>query len=165
MPLVKSPNPNVIIREIKEYALDGIKPILDTVVEHHVTIVEPWEEAKDKPQFIPSIERIGSQIWGRVEMIGERAEKTRTDISVWQLLERGTKIRWMQLSEDWESKTTPRSLTSGPGAGTKLDLDFNAPMPGIEARDWADTVGVEVESDANDTVERTYAEGFEKAFS
>lgn len=46
----------------------------------------------------------------------------------------GTRVRYAQLSPDWQSKSTPGQLPSGPGAGRALYIDTSKPKPGIEAR-------------------------------
>lgn len=52
----------------------------------------------------------------------------------WGWLDEGTRIRYMHVSEDWESKTRPNFIGSGPGAGETIGL--GPPLPGIEARNW-----------------------------
>lgn len=54
-------------------------------------------------------------------------------------VEAGTDTRWRRMSYDWVSKTRPRRLSSGPGAG-RAEGFFNVPKPGIEARDFREVV-------------------------
>lgn len=135
--------------------------------EMHETYVEPWELAIDKPDFTIEFERYSEGGYaGLVYMEAPTAEDA--SLSVWQLLNRdwgdgmATNVRYMQVSEDWESKTKPGALTSGPGAGETEGLGKG--WPGIESRHIADTIAEEMESGIDDTVKNIYDLAFEKAF-
>lgn len=54
----------------------------------------------------------------------------------WNWLDAGTDVRYAILSGDWQSKTTPGFIGSGPGRGRVVKIDVNHPQPGIEARNW-----------------------------
>ena len=62
------------------------------------------------------------------------------DGKIYGYLDKGTEVRYAQLSADWESKTSVGSFNSGKGAGNVLFIDTNNPKPGIEARGWSDLV-------------------------
>ena len=64
----------------------------------------------------------------------------RTNDKIYFFLHDGTKVRYAVLSSDWQSKTTPRILNSGPGRGKVLFVSKKRPMPGIKAREWTDVI-------------------------
>ena len=106
------------------------------------------------------IERKSRLIIGTVKVVGQRAESA--SITVWQLLEHGTRIRFMKLSSDWASKTAPGRLSSGAGRGRKLDLDFEDPDPGITKREFGKGVAKAQETATDTQVEEGWKKGFRK---
>ena len=54
----------------------------------------------------------------------------------WLWLDEGTKVRFMHVSRDWQSKTEVNVIGSGPGRGHITGLDVRFPLPGIKARNW-----------------------------
>lgn len=59
----------------------------------------------------------------------------------WMWLNQGTRVRYADLSPDWVSKTAPRILQSGAGAGKVLRRGRDAKWhPGIEPRNWSETI-------------------------
>jgi hypothetical protein len=138
----------------------------------HEEIVDPWEDEDwpTKPKF-----RVGSNILFYpylifVEMEAEPAEATKFNLSVWQLLDRGTETRPMHLSgEDhpdgeWMSKTAPRQLFSGPGGGVTTGI-WEPYDEGIEEREFADAVGEAVELYADQIVMDAYEKILDRYFS
>lgn len=70
-----------------------------------------------------------------------------TDNEIYNYLDQGTRIRWALMSQDWRSKTTPRRIGSGPGAGRVIIAGRRAmqrrgigPRPGIKAREFSETI-------------------------
>ena len=63
-----------------------------------------------------------------------------TNDKIYFFLHDGTKVRYAVLSSDWQSKTTPGILNSGPGRGKVLFVSKKRPMPGIKAREWTDVI-------------------------
>lgn len=54
----------------------------------------------------------------------------------WRWLDEGTAVRYATMSPDWASKTTPKVIGSGSGAGKVLYVKKDQPRDGIEAREW-----------------------------
>lgn len=55
----------------------------------------------------------------------------------WYYLQFGTSVRYARMSRDWQSKTTPGNLRSGPGQGHVIARGAKAgAQPGIQARGW-----------------------------
>ncbi len=158
MPLVKKPDPTAIKSGIKAAGMVGVRKTLQGVQKRHEDVVKPWK-SKDRPKFIPVVKRQHNAIFGFVNMEGENAEQAHK--TVWQLLEHGTKVRFMQLSGNWQSKTSPRQLSSGPGAGFKLGIDTKDGQPGIVAREWSDTVGKAEKPNADRNIREAWANGFQ----
>jgi hypothetical protein len=131
------------------------------VQRRHQAIVSPWKEAADKPTFEIKVEYRSRLMIGSVKVKGEKAEKA--NITVWQLLEHGTKIRFMDVSPDWISKTQPGQLSSGAGQGHTLDLNFEEPNPGIIERQWGKGVAEDQQEATDDFVREGWKNGFRQA--
>ena len=164
MPITKSPNTSAMTSTIRNEAKAAITDHVKGVAMAHENLVRPWKKAEDKPRFDIEIEMGNGEIIGLVIHRGQEAEDA--SISVWQLLDRGTKIRYMQVSQDpqWVSKTWPGRTTSGAGAGFKEGLDFKNPRGGIAKRDFAKNIGLEAEPAARTFVEQGYSKGFKRVF-
>ena len=160
MPFSKQPNVQQQKSTIRENGMIGVREALYGVQLRHEAIVKPWKKAKDKPEFKGKIERKHRLIIGTVKVIGQRAEKAA--ITVWQLLEHGTRIRFMDVSPDWISKTAPGRLSSGTGRGEKEGLNFKDANYGIVARDWKENVAKAQETAVDESVREGWKKGFQK---
>ena len=58
----------------------------------------------------------------------------------WEYLNRGTRVRYANLSRDWKSKTKPNVIGSFRGSGRVLFISRRHPRPGIQARNWQDMI-------------------------
>lgn len=56
---------------------------------------------------------------------------------IFKFVSGGTRVRYAHMSRDWQSKTQPNVLGSGPGQGRMLYVNKNKPLPGIVARNFA----------------------------
>lgn len=63
-----------------------------------------------------------------------------TDDPIFKFVDEGTAIRYAHFGPDFRPKTHPRAIGSGGGAGKMLFLSLTDPMPGIEAREFSDTI-------------------------
>ncbi len=158
MPLIKKPNPVAIASGIQAAGMVGVHKTLQGVKKRHEGIVKPWK-SKDRPKFTTVAKRQHNAIFGFVNMEGENAEQAHK--TVCQLLEHGTRVRFMQLSGNWQSKTSPRQLSSGAGAGFKLGIDKKDGQPGIVAREWSDTVGEAEKPNADRNIKEAWSNGFQ----
>lgn len=164
MPLVKKPNVQADYNRIHKRGEKAVNDILDIGLEMHKELVNPWEYSQDKPAFKKEVKEQPGFITGLIEMVAHKAEQA--TLSVWQLLDRGTKVRYMQVSEEghyagkWKSKTKPGSITSGPGAGITTGLDTDEPQPGITEREFAENIGGFLEPAADNAVDKAYGKGF-----
>lgn len=61
----------------------------------------------------------------------------------WLWLDEGTKVRYMHVSANWESKTRVGWIGSGQGKGWTTGLGF--PLPGIKAREWTGKINTKLE--------------------
>ena len=162
MPITKSPNIPVMVSTIRNAGKAEVTNHVKGVAFAHTNLVRPWKEAKDKPDFDIEIEMNTGEIIGYV--IHEGAEAEQASLSVWQLLDRGTRIRYMKISKDWVSKTSRGRTTSGAGSGRTLGLDFEDPDGGIEKREFAKFIGLEAKTSADSSVEQGYKKGFKQVF-
>jgi hypothetical protein len=163
MPLVSSPDPVVQAQEIRKVASGSILRLVAKVATKHALLVKPWKKEDDKPEFKleSGVDKKGP-FWA-VKQIGELAEQA-TEYTVWQMLEHGTRVRYMMLSDDWESKTKVGQITSGPGRGMKMGLDPENAEGGIHAREFARNIAESVEADAATAVKNGYRDGFRRVF-
>ncbi len=162
MPITKSPNIPVMVATIRNTAKVLVTDHVKGVALAHKNLVGPWKKAEDKPEFDVEIEMGSGEIIGLVIHKGTEAEDA--SLSVWQLLDRGTRIRYMKLSKDWVSKTAVGRTSSGAGAGHTLGLDFKNPDGGIAKREFAKNIGKESKPSADSSVEVGYKKGFKQAF-
>jgi len=123
-------------------------------------LVESWSNPS-RPDFSAETKREASKVTGYVIQDGEPAEQSTKGLTVWQLLTHGTRVRYMQLSDDWESKTSAYSAFSGPGKGVKLGIDTDDPHAGIAMRAFDESIAKEYESE----FERLLEDGYDNAFA
>lgn len=57
----------------------------------------------------------------------------------------GTSVRRAVMSADWQSKTRPGSMTSGPGSGRVVFIGSNIVRPGIEPRRFDEQIAKEMD--------------------
>jgi len=119
-----------------------------------------FSNASSRPDFVPIIE-FGKFALLKMELNAVSAEQA--TLSVWQLLDRGTKVRYMGLSEDWASKTAPNSLSVGAGDGYVTGIGKRA-LLGIESRNFDENVNVLLESYVEDVLQQFIEVGFEEIF-
>jgi hypothetical protein len=151
-----------MITTIRSTAHGEIKAHVKGVQQAHENLVRPWERSEDKPKFDTVVVLTTGEIIGMVEMSAQEAEQA--SLSVWQLLDRGTRIRYMMVSDDWVSKTWPGRTTSGAGSGHTTGLDLEDPRGGIEERKFGENIAKEHQTSAKSHVEQGYKKGFKKAF-
>lgn len=125
--------------------------VFEKILRKHLKIVEPWEEAEDTPKFTMEYNEVPEGMGISVLMEALPAEDA--TLSVWQLLNReeGTEVRPMHVSRDWESKTSVRGLTSGPGAGRTTGI-YPPWAYGIEGRMFNLAVAEDSEAAINEEV-------------
>ena len=91
--------------------------------------IATWQGAR--PAWVGAVRRVARtdvvRMWVFRDGDGKGQKK-------WGWLDEGTRVRYMHVSDDWKSKTTPNKITSGPGRGTTIGLGF--PLPGIDKRNW-----------------------------
>lgn len=141
------------IREELEKALDklGVK-----LVKEFEKTTKTWQG--DKPTFVPDTRlRQGTGAGLSIGMEGGRG------VDKWTFLNFGTRVRYAILSSDWQSKTTPGFLGSGPGSGRVVKIDINNPQPGIEARDWSVIIMKDFKPVFREAMHDALADGLRKA--
>jgi len=162
VPITKWPNVHRMVTMIRSTAVEDVRSHVKGVAMAHENLVRPWDEAKDKPTFDVEIHLNTGNITGLVVHKAQEAEGA--SLSVWQLLNKGTRIRYMMVSEDWVSKTSAGRTSSGAGSGFTTGLDFEDPRGGIEKREFAENIGRESKVSADSHVESGYKKGFKRAF-
>jgi hypothetical protein len=74
-----------------------------------------------------------------------------TDDQVYFYLDRGTQVRRAVMSLDWQSKTRPGSLQSGPGRGRVVFISKKISLPGIKARNFSGNITATIERELEPT--------------
>jgi len=59
-----------------------------------------------------------------------------TDSRIYKFIDEGTRVRRAVMSKDWQSKTTPNVIGSGPGRGHVVFISKKIALPGIKARNF-----------------------------
>lgn len=77
-----------------------------------------------------------------------------TDDQVYYWLDKGTSVRRAVMSPDWQSKTKPGSLQSGPGRGRVVFISKKINLPGIEARNFSGKIAETIEQELEPTFNR-----------
>ena len=85
-----------------------------------------------------------------------------TDDKIYRFLHDGTRERWAVMSDDWSSQTHPRILGSAPGAGVVVfrgkkvmgEAGYQAPLPGIKAREWTQEIVAQDGTKFKDAMEK-----------
>ncbi len=164
MQLVKKPTDNAELNVLAAEEAVGSKAIIGEIIRMHKELVEPWELAEDTPDFVFVAEAVPGGTILYVEMRAESAEQA--TLSVWQLLNReeGTEVRPMHVSRDWESKTSVRGLSSGPGAGRTTGI-YKPWADGIEGRIFDVTVAEDAESRVDAIVYKAYEDALTREFA
>jgi hypothetical protein len=112
----------------------------DTEKEYQKTVAT-WKG--DKPHFESIIDITGGDASVLTGPTGSNEA-----LRKFKFLDEGTALRWALMSQDWKSKTKPRKIKSGSGRGRPVIVGRRAmqargigPRPGIEAREWTETIG------------------------
>lgn len=92
-----------------------------------------WEG--EKPKFQTAIHLTTKEAW-----LQPMASGPAKGIAKWRWLDEGTRVRYAIMSRDWQSKTTPGFVGSGPGRGRRVFVDVDNPQPGIKPRRWSKIV-------------------------
>lgn len=80
-------------------------------------------------------------------------------VKKWFWVDKGTAVRYAQLSRDWESKTAPGRRVPTEGRGRVLYIDRGVAWPGIEARRFSKDIVNELTPDAVDRFRRGVLRG------
>lgn len=109
----------------REELLAAAKEIEKQAMEDFKRTTATW---KHKPKFSAKIDS-GASVGGvRIQIA--------TDDPAYNYIDKGTKVRYATMSNDWKSKTEPDVIQSFPGQGRKLFVNKKYPRPGIKARNF-----------------------------
>lgn len=74
------------------------------------------------------------------------------DGRIWAFVNNGTDVQYAIFSDDFEPKTTPRSLVGGSGRGEIVAFSSEGRTPGIEARLFTEVIKEVIEQEWPDVV-------------
>lgn len=158
-------SPTLQVDKIRLELLNALHKEGRAAVKEHEKTVKTWRG--EKPTFVSQVSLAGGNATLLVGPTGD--EK---GVAKWSWLNEGTKIRWAVMSGDWQSKTTPRSFGSGPGAGRVVIYGKAAmlkrgigPRPGIEAREWTTEIQKRRKREFQRLMVEAIQRGREKAFA
>jgi len=138
-----------IIDRINREAEAAVKKSGLIIVRKADGVADSWS-AENTPDWDVEVSRGNKGAKASVSRDGEPAESA--TLTVWELLDKGTATRFMGLSSDWISKTSPGSLQSGTGQGHTTGLS-KLDKGGIEARSFEDQIWQEVAPEIDKIVE------------
>lgn len=110
-------------------------PVMEEHTELRERVTATWSE-DDKPTFVPSITLEGNIITWALKVDAPEAPSSTTGISVWRLLNDGTKVMRAIMTQPFERKTQPGQFASGPGQGGLYYYSKNISLPGIRRGGW-----------------------------
>ena len=84
-----------------------------------------------------------------------------TDDEIYGYLNNGTQVRYAHMTDDFEAKTTPKVIGSGPGKGGFAYI--GKPLPGIEARQWDEVITENYEDRFNKILDAAMDEAAKKS--
>jgi len=155
--LMSYPKKAAMRRALQEALKTEVSAIGDRHIAIRNNLTSNWT-SKNRPKFTKvgpknSSDGIEMQIKMRAQ------EANQASISAYTLLDQGTSERKVRLV-NWQSKTQPRSLISGPGSGYVVRRADGSPVifppvPGITKREFDDT--------ANETLQPEMKEATDKA--
>lgn len=155
----KPPSVNQRMRGIHETLKRQMAPFANQHVQIREGLVSNWSP-ENKPTFTKHIDDFPNKIRVRVKMEANSAPGA--ELSVYELLDEGTDLRYMHVSDDWQSKTTPGSLKSGAGTGTTVGL--GKPVDGIDERRFESTIDRTLNTKLDTVVYNSFKEGLDRVF-
>jgi len=132
-------------KAIRERMRDVLEKFANEVIKLLNQTTQTWKG--DRPVFVKRYTQTAQSIGFLVAVEG-----TDEAIAKFQWLNDGTSVRWAVMSPNWQSKTTPESLSSEPGAGyvrmrgrMRMQKHGIPAKPGILPRNWMEEVGYKLE--------------------
>lgn len=156
----RPPNASIQHKRVRSEVLKRFDKNLETHKRSYERLVAPWDEAEDKPEFTTRIEVSPTKIRGWVEFDAPDAPSARK--SVFELLDKGTSSRPGIMTPDFLAKTSPGVKTSRAGRGGLAYVDPLNPAPGIEAREFVNTINGDLEDSADKLIDQGYKAGAKK---
>jgi hypothetical protein len=117
--------------DIKELA-KAIEETLDDADKQFAKTYRTWTR---KPKFTKWMNANSDFIAGTITTPGEGSSE-----NPYPFVERGTKVRYARMTNNFISKTQPGLISSRRGRGGVLRVDKTKPLPGIKARGWEEKI-------------------------
>lgn len=153
--LVKKPPRNVAQRTFNN-SRGGLKDALNEGISSRDKVTAPWS-ADDKPKFVPVVELLVTVIYIQIKVVAPPAPSA--SVSVWRLLNDGTDVMRVHMTDPFMRKTSPYQFTSVAGVGGLAYVDTSLSYPGITKGFWD-----ELANDAmKPTIERILADGISRS--
>jgi hypothetical protein len=112
-------------------------------------VQKSWEAAlKEEGKEIRKLYRQTTKTWTHVIAFNTEFKKTKRQMytTVWTVnkpywfVHEGIKTMYAVLSSDWQAKTEPGILKSGPGRGQVVKIDTSRPRPLYKAREFTEEI-------------------------
>lgn len=141
--LHRKPNPNVTEKAFKTFA-PKINPILQKGADLRYKVTKTWS-ADSKPTFMPFVEMLNQALrWG-LKVDAKPAPSA--NVSVWRLLNDGTDVMRVKMTEPFVRKTIPFQFSSGAGVGGLAYVDPSLSNPGIVAGKWDELANAKIQAE------------------
>lgn len=135
---VKLPKAGVSELYIKQMLEKAVEPAKEDFEKTAATF-----SPKNKPEFKTKVTKTikGYRVFTGVESNWSRGKKANKN-DKYMFLTRGTSVRYATMSPDFRAKTTKGVIASGAGGGKRNPLYVSTanPQPGIEAREFEETI-------------------------
>lgn len=149
----RPPGVEFVDRQVRVELARRLLPVMQKGLQQYQGVISTWSQ-ESRPDFILEFAKHRGGFVTTIKKSDHPAEKAQ--LSVWDLLTDGTKIRYAKMSEDFIPKTAVRSLRSGPGRGKLDKIDTTEPKPGIDDRLWEDTINPRLFADVVEAVVAAY---------
>jgi hypothetical protein len=153
--IVSQPSPGDLRDHIRLSIMKEMEKVAEEGKQLFEQVTSTWS-SYTKPTFAVHSQMDPGQIAVRIQLQAPTASAVDTDISVFGLLDDGTDVRYAHMTSDFAAKTAPGSLFASAGSGGFSHLGYA--LPGIQAREFSDSVAKAIQQKMEDAINRGAAE-------
>lgn len=125
----------ILPKKFKATPEELAKAIEETIDEADKQFARTYRTWEHQPTFEKEMKVSDKEIEGSVLTSGDGSSD-----NPYPFVEKGTRVRYARMSQDFVSKTQPGLISSRRGRGGAIRVDKSKPLPGIEARGWEERI-------------------------
>lgn len=144
-------------RKLRRELIDKVEKEIDEGVRMFQRYTATWE--KNKPTFFKEIKVNERKISYEIKHKAPILKGSTAGLTAFKMLDEGTSVRRVAVSRDWQSKTYPRHIESGPGRGKVSKPSNKLAFPGIKARKIEETVKEEMDPKISKAIREAVRDG------